>query len=230
MEGREALANKEVERATGPDTVARPRRVAHCRFGRKLRRVVAVKGVRMLIVLLYALVIVALVLLVLFIIAARRPDDFVVRRSIDVKAPAETIFALIADFRQWPKWSPWEKLDPNLKRTLSGAEAGRGAVYEWEGDRKVGAGRMEITDAVPHSRVDIALSFFRPFRADNRTLFTITPVEGASHVLWEMTGNSNFMFKLMGLVMNMDRMVGNDFEKGLAALKAEAERGLLQQG
>lgn len=183
----------------------------------------------MLIVLLYVLVLIALVLLLLFIIAARRPDEFVVRRSADIRSPAETIFALINDFRQWPKWSPWEKLDPNLKRTLSGAEAGRGAVYEWEGDRKVGAGRMEITDSAPYARIDIKLTFLRPFRADNRTLFTITPVDGASHVLWEMTGSSNLMFKLMGLVMNMDKMVGNDFEKGLAAMKAEAERGLLSQ-
>jgi hypothetical protein len=181
----------------------------------------------MLIVLLYVLVFVALVLLLLFILAARRPDTFVVRRSIDIKAPADAIFGLINDFREWPKWSPWEKLDPNLQRTHSGAEAGRGAVYEWTGDKKVGAGRMEITDSVPHARVDIKLSFLKPIRADNRTLFTITPVDGASHVLWEMTGNNNLMFKLMGLLMNMDKMVGNDFEKGLAAMKAEAERALL---
>ena len=182
----------------------------------------------MLIVLLYILVLIALVLLVLFIIAARRPDEFVVRRSADIRAPADRIFALINDFRQWPKWSPWEKLDPNLNRTLSGVEAGRGSVYEWQGDKKVGAGRMEITDSVPHARIDIKLTFLKPFKAENRTLFTITPVDGASHVLWEMTGSNNFMFKLMGLIMNMDKMVGGDFEKGLAAMKAEAERGLLQ--
>lgn len=183
----------------------------------------------MLIVLLYVLVLIALVLLLLFIIAARRPDEFAVRRSIDIKAPPETIFALINDFRQWSKWSPWENLDPNLKRRFSGAEAGSGAVYEWEGNKKVGAGRMEITDAVPFARIDIKLTFIKPFRADNRTLLTITPVDGASHVLWEMTGSNNFMFKLMGLVMNMDKIVGNDFEKGLAAMKAEAERGLLSK-
>lgn len=181
----------------------------------------------MLVVLLYLLVLIALILLVLFIIAARRPDTFAVRRTADIRAPADRVFALINDFRQWPKWSPWEKLDPNLKRSLSGAEAGRGAVYEWEGDKRVGAGRMEITDSVPHARIDIRLTFLRPFRADNRTTFMITPVDGASRVLWEMTGTNNFMFKLMGLVMNMDKMVGTDFEKGLAAMKAEAERGEL---
>lgn len=181
-----------------------------------------------MILLLYVLVFIALILLLLFIFAARRPDEFSVRRTTDIRAPAEAIFALINDFRQWPKWSPWEKLDPNLERTLSGAEAGRSSVYEWQGDKRVGAGRMEIVDSVPHSRIDIKLSFRKPFKAENRTTFMITPVDGASRVLWEMTGNNNFMFKLMGLVMDMDKMVGADFEKGLAAMKAEAERGLLE--
>jgi hypothetical protein len=179
----------------------------------------------MLIVLLYVLVFIALVLLLLLVIAARRPDEFAVRRTADIRASDSKVFSLINDFRQWPKWSPWEKLDPNLRRTLSGAEAGRGAVYEWEGDRRVGAGRMEILDSVPHSRIDIKLSFLKPFKAENRTIFTITPIDGASRVLWEMAGKNNFMFKLMGLLMNMDKMVGGDFEKGLAAMKAEAERG-----
>jgi uncharacterized protein YndB with AHSA1/START domain len=179
----------------------------------------------MLIVLLYVLVFIALVLLLLFVIAARRPDEFAVRRTADIRASDSKVFSLINDFRQWPKWSPWEKLDPNLRRTLSGAEAGRGAVYEWEGDRRVGAGRMEILDSVPHSRIDIKLSFLKPFKAENRTVFTITPIDGATRVLWEMAGKNNFMFKLMGLLMNMDKMVGGDFEKGLAAMKAEAERG-----
>ena len=183
----------------------------------------------MLILLLYVLVFIALILLLLFIIAARRPDEFAIRCSADIRAPADRVFSLISDFREWPKWSPWEKLDPNLKRTLSGAEAGRGAVYEWQGDKRVGAGRMEILDSVPHSRIDIKLSFLKPFRAENRTTFAITPVDGASRVLWEMTGTNNFMFKLMGLVMNMDKMVGADFEKGLAAMKAEAERGALPE-
>ena len=183
----------------------------------------------MLVVLLYVLVLIALVLLLLFIIAARRPDEFSVKRSIDIRAPADKVFALINDFRQWPKWSPWEKLDPNLQRTLSGAEAGRGSVYEWQGNKQVGAGRMEILDSVPPTRVDIKLSFLKPFKVENRTAFTITPVDGASRVLWEMTGTNNFMFKVMGLVMNMDKMVGTDFEKGLAAMKDEAERAALPE-
>ncbi|MDB5553592.1 MAG: polyketide cyclase [Rhizobium sp.] len=183
----------------------------------------------MLTVLLYIVVILLAVALVVVTFASTRPNDFSVKRSAEIKAPADTVFALINDFRQWPKWSPWEKLDPNLKRSLSGTEAGRGSVYEWEGDKKVGAGRMEILDSVPPSRVDIKLSFLRPFKAENRTIFTITPVGGASQVLWEMTGTSNLMFKIMGMFMSMDKMVGNDFEKGLAAMKAEAERGLLPE-
>jgi hypothetical protein len=181
----------------------------------------------MLTVLLYVLFLIALVLLIVLIVAACRPDEFTVQRSIEIRAPADRIFDLIQDFRQWPKWSPWEKLDPNLKRTFSGAESGRGSVYEWEGDKRVGAGRMEIMDCVPHSRIDIKLTFLRPFKAENRTIFDITPIDGASRVVWEMKGTNNLMFKVMGLVMNMDKMVGTDFEKGLAALKAEAERGEL---
>lgn len=183
----------------------------------------------MLTVLLYIVVILLAVALVVVTFASTRPNDFSVTRSAEIKAPADTIFALINDFRQWPKWSPWEKLDPNLKRTLSGTDAGRGSVYEWEGDKKVGAGRMEILDSVPPSRVDIKLSFLKPFKAENRTVFTITPVGGASQVRWEMTGTSNLMFKIMGMFMSMDKMVGNDFEKGLTAMKAEAERGLLPE-
>jgi len=183
----------------------------------------------MLTVLLYIVVILLAVALAMVTFASARPNDFSVKRSAEIKAAPDKIFALINDFRQWPKWSPWERLDPNLKRTLSGAESGRGSVYEWEGDKKVGAGRMEILDSVPPSRIDIKLSFLKPFKAENRTVFTITPVGGTSQVLWEMTGTSNLTFKIMGMFMSMDKMVGRDFEKGLAAMKAEAERGLLPE-
>jgi uncharacterized protein YndB with AHSA1/START domain len=172
----------------------------------------------MLTVLLYIVVILLAVVVVVLTFASTKPNDFSVKRSAEIKAPADKVFALINDFRQWPKWSPWEKLDPNLRRTLSGAEAGRGSVYEWEGNKRVGAGRMEILDSVPPSRIDIKLSFLKPFKAENRTVFTITPVGGASHVQWEMTGTNNLMFKVMGLFMSMDKMVGGDFEKGLAAM------------
>lgn len=177
----------------------------------------------MLTVLLYVLVILLLLVLVLVIFAMTKPNEFVIRRSISIHARAERIFPLITDFRAWPKWSPWEKLDPDLKRTLSGAESGVGAVYEWDGNKKAGAGRMEIVEAVPSSRAGIKLNFLRPFRAENRVVFTLMPAGDGTNVTWEMTGASNLMFKIMGIVMNMDNMIGRDFEKGLAAMKAEAE-------
>lgn len=178
----------------------------------------------MLTVLLYLLVIVLLLILVLVIFAMTKPNEFSIRRSISIHAPPERVYALIADFRQWAKWSPWEKLDASMRKTWSGAEAGTGAVYEWEGNKQVGVGRMEILDAASPSMIDIKLSFFRPFRAENRTLFTLTPAGDGTNVTWDMSGVNNLMFKIMGIVMNMDKMVGRDFEKGLSAMKAEAEK------
>jgi uncharacterized protein YndB with AHSA1/START domain len=176
-------------------------------------------------VLLYILVLALLLVLVLVIFAMTKPNEFTIRRSISIHAPPERLFGLINDFTEWPKWSPWEKLDPNLKRTMSTPTGGKGAVYEWEGNKQVGTGRMSILDSVPPSRIDIKLSFIKPFRAENRTLFTLVPAGDGTNVIWEMTGANNLMFKIMGILMNMDKMIGRDFEKGLAAMKAEAERG-----
>lgn len=177
----------------------------------------------MLNIILYILVMLLLILLVLMIFAMTRPNEFTIRRSIAIHALPERVFGLINDFRQWPKWSPWEKLDPALKRTMSGAESGTGSVYEWEGNKQVGAGRMQIVSSAPYSTIDIKLSFLRPFRAENRTLFTLVPQDQGTYVTWEMSGENNLMLKIMGMLMSMDRMVGRDFEKGLAAMKAEAE-------
>lgn len=181
----------------------------------------------MLNILLYILVIVLLLILVLVIFAMTKPNEFSIRRSISIHAPPDRVYRLIADFREWAKWSPWEKLDPNLTRIMSGAENGVGAVYEWAGNKKVGAGRMEIIEAVPPSRVGVKLSFLRPFRADNKVLFTLVPAGDGTNVTWEMAGINNLMFKMMGIVMNMDKMIGRDFESGLLAMKAEAERPAL---
>jgi hypothetical protein len=181
---------------------------------------------KMLTVFLYILVILLLLILVLVIFAMTKPNEFVIRRSISIHAQPGRVYPLITDFRAWPKWSPWEKLDPNMKRMLSGAEGGPGAVYEWDGNKKAGAGRMEIVEAVPSSRVGIKLGFVRPFRADNKVVFTLVPAGDGTNVTWEMTGASNLMFKIMGIAMNMDNMIGRDFEKGLAAMKAEAEKGV----
>jgi len=155
--------------------------------------------------------------------AARRPDTFRVERSATIAAPASRIFALLDDFHSWSAWSPWEKLDPGMQRTFSGAERGPGAVYAWSGNKKAGQGRMEITESDAPNRLAIQLHFIAPFEAHNTTVFTLVPDGGGTRVNWAMHGNNSFGFKVMGMFMNMDRMVGGDFERGLANLKAVAE-------
>jgi len=160
----------------------------------------------------------------LLAIAASKPNAFRIERSASIDAPPERVFALIVDFRQWGGWSPWEKLDPDLKRSYSGAASGRGAVYEWQGNNKVGQGRMEIVESVPARRVAIKLDFLKPFEAHNIAEFTLEPRSGATRITWAMHGPNLFMSKVMGTVMNIDRMVGSQFEEGLANMKALAER------
>jgi len=157
--------------------------------------------------------------------AATRRDDFTVRRSIAIKADPAKIYPLIADFSRWPTWSPWEQLDPTMKRTLSGKVSGPGAVYAWDGSSKVGAGRMEIKEAAPPSKVVIQLDFLRPFEAHNITDFTLAPrPDATTEVTWLMRGPTPFVSKLMGVFVDMDKMIGKDFEAGLANLKAAAEK------
>jgi uncharacterized protein YndB with AHSA1/START domain len=156
--------------------------------------------------------------------AATKPDTFRVERSTTIKAPPEKIFPLIDDFHRWTTWSPWEKMDPAMTRTHSGAPSGKGAVYEWEGNSKVGRGRMEIVDSVPSSRVAIKLDFLKPMEAHNIAEFTLTPSGDSTRVTWVMHGPAPFVSKLMQVFMSMDRMVGKDFEAGLANMKAAAER------
>jgi carbon monoxide dehydrogenase subunit G len=169
-----------------------------------------------------AIVLVAIVA-ALLVFAATRPDTFRVERSATIAAPAARIFPHLDDFHRWGAWSPWEKLDPALKRTFSGAESGAGAVYAWEGNSKVGQGRMEILESDAPSRLRIQLDFIKPFEAHNTTVFALAPEGDATRVTWVMDGRHNLVSKLMGVFMNMDRMVGNDFERGLANLKAVAE-------
>jgi len=156
--------------------------------------------------------------------AATRPDTFRVERSASIKAPPEKIFPLINDFRQWGAWSPWEKLDPAMKRRLSGADYGRRAVYEWEGNSSVGAGRMEISAETPGEFVRIRLDFLKPFEANNIAEFTLKPAGDSTTVTWAMYGPANYLSKLIGVFCNMDTMVGGNFETGLANLKAMAEK------
>lgn len=170
-----------------------------------------------------ALAVVVLVAAVL-LFAATRPDSFRVQRSTSIKAPAEKIFPLIADFHAWGAWSPWEKLDPTMKRTHSGAPSGKGAVYAWDGNNEVGAGRMEIAEVSAPSRLTIKLDFSRPMEGHNTAEFTLVPKGDGSEVTWAMFGPNPYLSKLIGLFLDMDKMIGKDFEAGLANLKALAEK------
>jgi carbon monoxide dehydrogenase subunit G len=158
------------------------------------------------------------------IYAATRPDTFRVERTATIKAPPERIFPLINDFQRWGAWSPFEKKDPAMKRTLSGAPSGSGAVYEWDGNKEIGQGRMEIVESLPPSRVTLKLDFTRPFEAHNIVDFTLEPRGDSTQVTWAIHGPSPFISKVMGIVFNMDKMIGKDFEAGLAALKTVSEQ------
>jgi hypothetical protein len=151
-------------------------------------------------------------------------DKYTVERSITMNAPAERIFEQISDFHNWTSWSPWEDVDPDLKRLYSGPESGKGAVYGWSGNRKAGQGRMEITEATHPSLVHIDLQFEKPFKSHNDTVFTISSEGSGSRVTWTMTGEKTFMTKVMGIFTSMDKMVGPDFEKGLDRLKTTTEK------
>jgi uncharacterized protein YndB with AHSA1/START domain len=151
-------------------------------------------------------------------------DTYTVERSVAIDAPPERIYEQIASFHNWTSWSPWEDVDPELRRTYSGAESGAGAVYRWSGNRKAGQGRMEITDATEPSRVQIDLVFEKPWKARNDTFFTIQPEGSGSRVTWSMTGKNTLLTKVMGIFKSMDKLLGPDFEKGLARLKSTTER------
>lgn len=164
------------------------------------------------------------ILAVIVGLALTKPDSFSVQRVATVKAPPEKIMRLISDFRNWPSWSPWEKLDPNMRRTFSGAASGKGAIYEWQGNSDVGRGRMEITELAAPSNVAIKLDFFEPMALSNRTEFVLVPQGEHTTVTWNMTGPMPFMSKVMSVFISMDTMIGRDFEKGLAQMKAAAEQ------
>ena len=169
-------------------------------------------------------IVVAVLLAAVLIYAATRPDTFRIQRSASINAPPEKVFALINDFHGWSAWSAWEKKDPAMKRTFSGPASGNGAVYEWDGNSSVGKGRMEITESSPSSKIAIKLDFIKPFEGHNVATFTLEPQGGATMVTWAMDGPSPYIAKLMGVLFNMDKMIGADFEAGLANLKAAAEK------
>ncbi|HEY5768348.1 MAG TPA: SRPBCC family protein [Terrimicrobium sp.] len=156
-------------------------------------------------------------------IVAMQPSEFRITRKATIAAPAQTIFAQVNDFHKWTAWSPWEKIDPALQRTYEGAPAGPGAVYSWAGNNQSGEGRMTIVESRPSNLVRIKLEFFKPFAATHTAEFTFEPEGDRTAVTWSMTGENKFLAKGIGLVMNMDKMIGGQFEQGLAELKSVAE-------
>jgi Polyketide cyclase / dehydrase and lipid transport len=168
---------------------------------------------------------IALVILVAVLVAfvATRPPRFHVERTATIAAPAEVIFPHLNDFHAWTAWSPWEKLDPNMVRTYGGAESGAGATYHWVGNDKVGEGNMTITESDPSRDLEIRLEFLKPWKATNTAKFVLAPAAGGTQVTWSIDGNHDFAGKAMSLMMDMDKMLGGDFEKGLAELKTVAE-------
>jgi hypothetical protein len=172
--------------------------------------------------LLVVLVIVVVAVGGVLAYATTKPNTFKVQRAALITAPADKIFPLIADFHEWTRWSPYEKRDPDMKRHYGGAVGGKGATYSWEGNGQVGAGRMEITEAQTPSKVALALDMIKPISAHNTVVFTLEPQGEATRVTWAMSGNVPYFAKIIHVFMNMDKMVGGDFEAGLANLQAAA--------
>ena len=170
--------------------------------------------------ILLGLVIIVVILVVVILL---QPAHYHVERSATISAPPATVFAQVNDFHKWEAWSPWAKIDPSMKQNYDGAPAGVGAGYSWVGNSQAGEGRMTITDSHPSDLIKIKLEFLKPFAATDTTAFTFKPQANQTVVTWTLDGDNNFIGKAFGLVMNMDKMVGADFEKGLAQMKSVAE-------
>jgi uncharacterized protein YndB with AHSA1/START domain len=178
-----------------------------------------IKTIAMIVVIALVVVIAAVLAL-----AATKPDEFRVERTTSINAPPEKLFPLINDLRAFARWSPYEKKDPAMSRAYSGAASGKGAAYEWDGDKNVGKGRIEITEASPPSKVTLKLDMIKPFEGHNVIEFTLEPKGSATTVTWAMRGSVPYLAKIVHVFFNMDRMVGDDFETGLATLKTLAEK------
>jgi hypothetical protein len=170
-------------------------------------------------------ILIALVVIVVGLVAviALQPARYRVSRSTTIAAPAPVVFAQVNDFHRWTAWSPWEKIDPAMKRTYEGPPAGVGASYTWVGSGEVGEGRMTIVESRPSDLIQVKLEFVKPFAGTSVAEFTFKPEGDRTLVTWSMTGDKNFIAKAIHLVMSMDRMIGDQFEKGLAAMKTVAE-------
>jgi polyketide cyclase/dehydrase/lipid transport protein len=181
---------------------------------------IAAGGRQMLKKLLLGLV----ALIALFLIAvATRPGAFRIERSAQINAPAAVVFAQVNDFKHWDGWSPWAKLDPNMTKTIAGAPQGVGATYAWSGNNQVGEGRMTIIESKPNEKVGIKLEFLKPWQATNLATFLFDARGPATQVTWVMEGTNNFMGKAVAMFMDMDAVIGKEFEKGLAQMKTLAE-------
>lgn len=170
-----------------------------------------------------AIFVIVVVIAAILIYAATRPDSFRVQRTTRIKAPPERIFPIIDDLHQWEDWSPWEKIDPEIKRTYSGSASGKGAVYKWSGNKDIGQGRIEIIESSPVANIVLKIDFISPFEAHNILEFTLETHDGHTTVTQAMFGPSPYFSKLMGIFFSMDKMVGSKFEEGLASLKAITE-------
>lgn len=162
----------------------------------------------------------------LLVVAWTRPDTYTVERSGHVPAAPEQVYALVGDFRQWPRWSPWENLDPDMQRVFSSPASGVGASYDWSGNEEAGKGRMQVREASPPHRVSISLDFIEPMASHNTMRFELDPDAGGTRVLWTMVGEHNFASKIMSVFMSFDRLIGRDFEQGLQNLAREARAPL----
>ncbi len=169
-------------------------------------------------------IVITVLILALVVFAATRPSTYRVERSATIPAPAGLVLPLLNDFHRWAAWSPWEGLDPTMKRTHSGAASGVGAVYAWDGSKKAGMGRLEITESAPPATITIQLDFLRPFESHNTTRFHLAAERPATRLTWTMEGPSSFMTKPMGIFVSMDTMIGKDFETGLAKLQRVGEQ------
>lgn len=175
--------------------------------------------------LTYILIGAAVLVALLAIVVSTRPDEFRVTRSAIISAPPSEVFPHVNDFHLWQAWSPWSKRDPHCEIAYDGPATGEGAKFSWKGNKEVGEGRMLIIESTPHKMIAIRLDFLKPFRATNTAEFEFEPVSGGTKVTWSMFGKNNFMGKLFGMIVDCDKMVGKDFEEGLANLKREAETG-----
>lgn len=167
--------------------------------------------------------IIALIIAVILGIASLQPNEFTLSRSIKISATQADIFPQVNDFRQWNWWSPWEKLDPTMKKDFTGPETGEGSSYSWFGNKKVGEGKMTITKSVPNNTILIVIEFLKPMKATNHIEFSFQPDDNGTKVTWSMSGKNNLLTKAFHIFFSLEKMVGPDFENGLAQLKAVVE-------